>query len=86
MNRILKLGRQLAPFQTRAMSNGITEELASMLAAAKQAEGKPTIFDKILDKSIPSEMVFETEDVYCFRDINPQAPTHVLCSRFNSIH
>jgi diadenosine tetraphosphate (Ap4A) HIT family hydrolase len=50
-----------------------------MLAKAKQSEGQPTLFDKILDKSVPSEMVYETEHVYCFRDIAPQAPTHVLC-------
>ncbi len=37
-----------------------------------------TIFEKILDKEIPSESVFEDEKVYAFRDINPQAPVHVL--------
>ena len=37
-----------------------------------------TIFDKILSKEIPSEKVFEDEHVYAFRDIEPQAPVHVL--------
>ena len=37
-----------------------------------------TIFDKILAKQIPSNIVFEDEDVFAFRDINPQAPTHIL--------
>lgn len=37
-----------------------------------------TLFDKILAGEIPSEGVYEDEDVYAFRDINPQAPTHVL--------
>ncbi len=37
-----------------------------------------TIFDKILRKEIPSNAVFEDEHVYAFRDVNPQAPTHVL--------
>ena len=37
-----------------------------------------TLFDKILAKEIPSEAVYEDDDVYAFRDINPQAPNHVL--------
>ena len=37
-----------------------------------------TLFDKILSKEIPSEAVFEDEDVYAFKDIDPQAPVHVL--------
>lgn len=37
-----------------------------------------TIFDKILKKEIPAQVVFEDEDVLAFKDINPQAPTHVL--------
>ena len=37
-----------------------------------------TIFQKIIDREIPAEIVYETEDVLAFRDINPQAPIHVL--------
>jgi histidine triad (HIT) family protein len=37
-----------------------------------------TIFDKILKNEIPAQVVFEDDDVLAFRDINPQAPTHVL--------
>jgi len=37
-----------------------------------------TLFDKILRKEIPSKPVYEDESVYAFRDINPQAPVHVL--------
>ena len=36
------------------------------------------IFSKILKKQIPSEKIFEGETVYAFKDINPQAPTHIL--------
>ena len=36
------------------------------------------LFCKIIDGDIPSNVVFENEDVLAFRDINPQAPTHVL--------
>ena len=36
------------------------------------------LFCKIIDGQIPSTKVYEDELVYAFRDINPQAPTHVL--------
>ena len=36
------------------------------------------LFCKIIEGSIPSEKVYETEDIYAFRDINPMAPVHVL--------
>jgi histidine triad (HIT) family protein len=37
-----------------------------------------TIFSKIMRKEIPAQIVFESETVVAFRDINPQAPVHVL--------
>jgi histidine triad (HIT) family protein len=37
-----------------------------------------TIFKKILDKEIPADIVYEDDRCLAFRDINPQAPTHVL--------
>ena len=36
------------------------------------------LFCKIVANEIPSERVFENDDVVAFRDIAPQAPTHVL--------
>ena len=36
------------------------------------------LFCKIIGGAIPSTKVYEDELVYAFRDINPQAPTHVL--------
>lgn len=36
------------------------------------------LFCKIASGEIPSTKVFENELVYAFRDINPQAPTHIL--------
>jgi len=36
------------------------------------------IFCKIVRGEIPSSKVYEDEMVYAFRDINPQAPVHVL--------
>jgi histidine triad (HIT) family protein len=37
-----------------------------------------TIFEKIIAREIPAEIVFEDDDVLAFRDVNPQAPVHVL--------
>ncbi|MBU1098899.1 MAG: histidine triad nucleotide-binding protein [Bacteroidetes bacterium] len=37
-----------------------------------------TIFSKIIAKEIPADIVFENEDLLAFRDINPQAPVHIL--------
>lgn len=36
------------------------------------------IFCKIASGAIPSEKVFENEDVFAFKDIHPQAPTHII--------
>lgn len=36
------------------------------------------IFCRIVAKELPSTVVYETDDVLAFRDINPQAPTHVV--------
>jgi len=37
-----------------------------------------TIFDRILSREIPADIVYEDDEVLGFRDINPQAPVHVL--------
>jgi len=37
-----------------------------------------TVFQKIIDREIPADIVFEDDSVLAFRDINPQAPIHIL--------
>ncbi len=37
-----------------------------------------TIFAKIISGEIPGDIVYQDELVTAFRDINPQAPTHIL--------
>ena len=37
-----------------------------------------TLFEKIIAREIPAEIVYEDDLVLAFRDINPKAPTHVL--------
>ncbi|KAJ0631276.1 putative histidine triad (HIT) protein [Helianthus annuus] len=36
------------------------------------------VFDKIINKEIPANVVYEDDKVLAFRDIAPQAPTHIL--------
>ncbi|MCP4782254.1 MAG: histidine triad nucleotide-binding protein [Fuerstiella sp.] len=37
-----------------------------------------TIFAKIINGDIPADIVYEDEHCLAFRDVSPQAPTHVL--------
>jgi histidine triad (HIT) family protein len=37
-----------------------------------------TIFGKIIRREIPADIVYEDDLCMAFRDVNPQAPTHVL--------
>ena len=37
-----------------------------------------TIFTKIIKREIPADIVYEDDLCLAFRDVNPQAPTHVL--------
>ena len=36
------------------------------------------LFCKVLNGDIPADIVYESDSAIAFRDINPQAPTHVL--------
>ena len=36
------------------------------------------LFLKIIKREIPAEIVYETDEILAFRDINPQAPVHIL--------
>lgn len=38
----------------------------------------PTLFTRILNGEIPSEIIYQDEFCFAFRDINPQAPVHIL--------
>jgi histidine triad (HIT) family protein len=37
-----------------------------------------TLFERIIARQIPAEIVHEDELVFAFRDIQPQAPVHIL--------
>lgn len=37
-----------------------------------------TIFQKIIDKELPANIVYEDDSCLAFKDINPVAPVHIL--------
>ena len=65
--------------------NCSNDEVAAANEAAKNFENSSgdgarpeTIFDKILSGELSSDKVYEDDKAIAFRDINPQAPTHIL--------
>ncbi len=42
------------------------------------SEREPSIFTKIVAREIPADIVFESDTIVALRDINPQAPVHLL--------
>jgi histidine triad (HIT) family protein len=41
-------------------------------------QSMPTIFTKIINREIPADIVYEDAHVVAFRDIEPQAPVHIV--------
>ena len=39
---------------------------------------QPTIFKRIIDRTIPADIVYEDAQCLAFKDVNPQAPVHLL--------
>lgn len=54
------------------------EEQLAKVNAGLADTGAATIFDKIISKEIPANIIYEDEQALAFRDISPQAPTHFL--------
>jgi len=55
-----------------------TLETHAILIHEETEMAEDTLFDQILAGTVPSDSVYEDDAVYAFRDINPQAPVHVL--------
>ena len=54
-----------------------------------EKEMSDDLFLKIINREIPADIIYETDDVLAFRDINPQAPVHALIipkERINTIN
>ncbi|XP_075529741.1 putative HIT-like protein slr1234 isoform X2 [Dermacentor variabilis] len=61
---------------SKSSSSGSDEVAKAKNATA--SVGKPTIFSKILDGSIPADIIYKDDKCIAFRDVNPQAPVHFL--------
>ena len=62
---------RVVPFRAFLLHEGV---ICDSLSTAMEK----TLFQKIADKEIPSDMVYEDEHCVAFRDISPSAPVHIL--------
>lgn len=49
-----------------------------MLALYSLTPMEKSLFEKIVDREIPADIIYETDHVLAFKDIEPQAPFHCL--------
>ncbi|XP_066944729.1 uncharacterized HIT-like protein Synpcc7942_1390 [Macrobrachium rosenbergii] len=73
-----QVGRCYGPHFIAQNFRMFSDEVAASRAATSESKFKPTIFDKIIDRSIPADIVYEDEQCLAFRDVSPQAPVHIL--------
>ncbi|XP_065084109.1 uncharacterized HIT-like protein slr1234 [Ochlerotatus camptorhynchus] len=83
MNRLIAstglLQRAIAPKKSRSLVHPIR-----LLATTGTGNPKPpvpdadTIFDKIIRKQIPADIIYEDDKCLAFNDVSPQGPVHFL--------
>uniref|UniRef100_A0A3B3QR99 Histidine triad nucleotide binding protein 2 n=1 Tax=Paramormyrops kingsleyae TaxID=1676925 RepID=A0A3B3QR99_9TELE len=68
------------PIHARSLCTGKGNDEVRLAAEASKKYGNPapTIFSKVIDKSIRADIIYEDDKCLAFRDINPQAPVHFL--------
>ena len=72
-------GLRFASSKTLAVAFCILSQHPTILHSISiMAMPDKTLFQKIADREIPATLVYEDELCFAFRDINPQAPTHIL--------
>ncbi len=59
-------------------SSEVSKAQAAVAAKAATLDVNNTIFGRILRKEIPAKMIFEDDKCIAFRDVDPQAPSHIL--------
>ncbi|XP_071402376.1 histidine triad nucleotide-binding protein 2, mitochondrial [Centroberyx affinis] len=72
-NLLRRACRAERPLCTKSDEVRLAEE-----ASRKYGSPAPTIFSKVIDKSIPADIIYEDDKCLAFRDISPQAPVHFL--------
>lgn len=60
----------------QSLSDSASDEISKARQAKKTAQ--PTIFSKIIDKTIPADIIYEDDKCLAFNDVTPQAPVHFL--------
>ncbi|XP_033474460.1 histidine triad nucleotide-binding protein 2, mitochondrial isoform X2 [Epinephelus lanceolatus] len=73
LSRLHRVCQAERPLCTRSDEVRLAEE-----ASKKYGSPAPTIFSKVIDKSIPADIIYEDDKCLAFRDVNPQAPVHFL--------
>ncbi|XP_037114660.1 histidine triad nucleotide-binding protein 2, mitochondrial [Syngnathus acus] len=71
-------GLQLVCRVQRALCTGSDEVRLAEVASQKYGRPAATIFSKVIDKSLPADIIYEDDKCLAFRDISPQAPVHFL--------
>lgn len=80
------LNRKSLNLNRYQLSSSMSDEaLRAHAAAAAGTKGQPTIFDKIIAKQIPADIIYEDDKCLAFNDIAPQAPVHFLVIPKNQI-
>ncbi|KAG9261833.1 hypothetical protein AMEX_G25436 [Astyanax mexicanus] len=74
----LRFCRVVVLAENHCMSTHSDEVRLAQEASKKYGNPAPTIFSKVIDKTIPADIIFEDDKCLAFRDINPQAPVHFL--------
>ncbi|XP_066512923.1 uncharacterized HIT-like protein Synpcc7942_1390 isoform X2 [Hoplias malabaricus] len=72
------LPRPALLLQNHSLSTHSDEVRLAEEASKKYGKPAPSIFSKIIDKSIPADVIFEDDKCLAFRDISPKAPVHFL--------
>ncbi|XP_041087324.1 histidine triad nucleotide-binding protein 2, mitochondrial isoform X1 [Polyodon spathula] len=62
----------------KACDDEVTKARLAEEARKKYGNPPPTIFSKIIDKTMPADIIYEDEKCLAFRDISAQAPVHFL--------
>ena len=76
MRRAARLSAFLRP---ELAKRNVSSEVSKAQASAQAfSDGGETIFDKIIQREIPAIIVYEDDICLAFRDVQPQAPVHIL--------
>ncbi|XP_019731757.1 histidine triad nucleotide-binding protein 2, mitochondrial isoform X2 [Hippocampus comes] len=71
-------GLQLVCGARRALCTGSDEVRLAEKAGKKSGRPAATIFSKVIERSLPADIIYEDDKCLAFRDISPQAPVHFL--------